>query len=139
MNTSRYYTYLHDYIRKWMLDPNESPADTGILFSDFPPLQDEVHNALYAEADEETEFNTRVVSIILYNIYVCIVRQLEDHLPGEKYHKPGQALHKETKTCPTNNVAAERVFAGLDYCTLREKAQISLQYSYARYSSVVAK
>ena len=55
------------------------------------------------------------MSIILHNLFVCITRQLEDHLPGGKYHDPGDDLVKETQTCPKDNVPAERMFAGLDY------------------------
>ena len=65
---------------------------------------------------KDIEFNTKqAISIILHNMYVCIRRQLEDHLPGGKYRIPGEDLRQATSTCPKDNVAAEHVFAGLDY------------------------
>ena len=49
------------------------------------------------------------MSIVLHNTYVCIVRQLEDHLPGGKFHNAGTTINHETQSCPKDNVAAERV------------------------------
>ena len=116
MDTANYYTRLHECVRTWMTNPQDLLDDTAIMFDDFAPQKNDIHEALYADVDEDTEFNTRhAVSIILHNLFVCITRQLEDHLPGGKYHKPGDNVIKETKTCPKDNVAGERVFAGLDY------------------------
>ena len=63
--------------------------------------------------------------IILHNVYVCIRRQLLDHLPGGKYHNASDTIRNETASCPTDNVAAERVFAGLDFLK-RNKPNMSV-------------
>ncbi len=71
---------------------------------------------MYEVVSDEVETNTeQAISIILHNIYVRIMRQLEDHLPGGKFHMASDTLRGETKTCPKHNVASERIFAGLDY------------------------
>lgn len=116
MDTSTYYTRLHDGIKKWMVDPQELLDDSAVMFDDFIPVRHDVHISLYATTDQDIEFFTKqAVSFILQNMYVCIKRQLEDHLPGGKYNDGGDDLRQETSTCPKDNVAAERVFAGLDY------------------------
>ena len=116
MDTSKYYTHLHDCMSMWMKDPQQLLNDTAELFDDFIPQRDEIHRTLYAEVDEDVEFYTKqAISIILHNMFVCATRQLEDHLPGGKYANPTSSLVDETSTCPKDNVAAERVFAGLDH------------------------
>ena len=116
MDTSRYYTDLHDAVKRWMVDPQELLDDSATMFVDFIPIRDDVHRSLYVACDPYVEFNTKqALSIILHNMYVCIKRQLEDHLPGGKYNTAGDDLRQETATCPKDNVAAERVFDGLDY------------------------
>ena len=99
-----------------MVNPQELLVDSAVMFADFVPLCDDVHKAIYTVINEDVEFYThQALSIILHNMFVCIKRQLEDHLPGGKYHNTGADLRQETTTCPKDNVAAERVFAGLDY------------------------
>ena len=110
MDTSQYYCRLHDCVRTWMIAPEPLLDDSAIMFDD------DVHKSLYNHVDDEITFNTKqAIGIILHNMFVCIVRQLEDHLLGGKYHKPEGSIIKETRTCPKDNIAAERVFAGLDY------------------------
>ena len=75
-----------------------------------------VHDALYTPVSDELESLTeQAISIVLHNLFVCVTRQLEDHLPDAKYHDANDRLIRETQTCPKDNVASERVFAGLDY------------------------
>ncbi len=118
--TSQYYTQLHDAVLKWMADPQELLVHSAIMFADFVPFRDDVHKAIYTAIIEDVEFYTRqALSIILHSMFVCIKRQLKDHLPGGKYHNTGADLRHETTTCPKHNVAAERVFAGPDYLKRR--------------------
>ena len=87
MDTSQYYTQLHDAVQKWMVNPQELLVDSAVMFADFVPLCDDVHKAIYTVVNEDVEFYThQALSIILHNMFVCIKRQLEDHLPGGKYH-----------------------------------------------------
>lgn len=118
MQASRYYTELHKSVTSWMEDPQPLLDDSAVLFHDFVPYRDSLHRTLYETVDVDVEFNTKqALSIALHNIYVCIVRQLEDHLPGGKFHEISEdsTLSYETQSCPKDNVAAERIFDGVDY------------------------
>ena len=96
-----------------------------------------MHKSLYDSVDDAVEFySEQAIAIVLHNMYVCIVRQLEDHLPGGKFHN-AQDLRRETSTCPKDNVAAERIFAGLDY--LKRKSKKYDNISYARCNFVDTK
>ncbi len=50
----------------------------------------------------------------MHNLHVCISRQVADHLPGGRFHN-AEDLREESATCPKDNLAPERMFAGLDY------------------------
>ena len=82
METDKYYTKLCDSIATWMRNPKELLEDTAILFADFPPNKNAIHSSLYSNVDEEVSFLTeQAISIILHNLYICVSRQVEDHLP----------------------------------------------------------
>ena len=116
MDTDRYYTRLHDFVYEQMEDPSDLLNDSAVLYPEYPPKENEVRKGLYSEVNEEVDFYTKQsIIIILHNIFVCIKRQLEDHLPGGKHHNVDSRVHQETETCPRDNIAAERIFAGLDY------------------------
>ena len=38
-------------------------------------------------------------------------RQLQDHLPGGKFHEPSPKLVNQAKSCTSNNISGERIFA----------------------------
>ena len=116
MDTATYYTKLDKFVTEQMEDPQQLLDDSAIMFADIPPNNDEIHKALYEATSVDIEFYTKqALIVILHNICVCIKRQLEDHLPGGKHHSVNDKIRDETRTCPKDNVAAERVFAGLDY------------------------
>ena len=120
MDTDVYYTRLHSKIGQWMNDPTPLLNDSCLLFKEFPPKRNEMHRALYQTTTEDVEHLTKqALSIVLHNMFVCISRQLEDHLPGGRFHNADAQLRTDTSTCPKDNLSAERMFAGLDY--LRRK------------------
>ena len=90
------------------------------MFDYFPPTKDSIHKALYADVDDKVCLNTeQVISITLHNLYACIKMQIGDNLPEGK-HDANECLVSETRTCPKDNVASERIFAGLDYLKRKE-------------------
>lgn len=129
MQASRHYTELHKSVTSWMEDPQPLLDDSAVLFQ-------ELHRTLYETVDVDVEFNTKqALSIALHNIYVCIVRQLEDHLLGEQFHEISEdsTISYETQSCPKDNVAAERI-AGVDY--LKKKVPKHVRPSNARHTHV---
>ena len=59
MDTANCYTRLHECVRTWMTNPQDLLDDTAIMFDDFAPQKNDIHEAVYADVDEDIEFNTR--------------------------------------------------------------------------------
>ena len=115
LDTDSFYTRLHQKLQEWMMDPSPLINDSTVLFTEFPPSKNDLHRSLYEHTTENIEHLTKqALSIVMHNLLVCVSRQLRDHLPGGRFHNAPH-LREETSTCPKDNLAAERVFAGLDY------------------------
>ncbi|XP_072040335.1 uncharacterized protein [Amphiura filiformis] len=119
LDTDKFYTRLHQKVLDWMIDPSPLVNDSTILFPEFPPVRNELHHSLYETTSGNIEHLTKqALSVIMHNLHVCIIRQLQDHLPEGKFYN-AEHLREETTSCPKDNLAPERMFAGLDY--LRRK------------------
>ena len=119
LDTDKFYTRLHQKVQEWMIDPSPLVNDSTILFPEFPPVKNEIHTSLYERTTGNIENLTKqALSVIMHNLHVCISRQVADHLPGGRFYNATD-LREETFTCPKDNLAPERMFAGLDY--LRRK------------------
>ena len=57
-----------------MGDPQPLMDDSPLLFENFVPRRDKLHQAPYNTLSEEIEFDTQ--QAVLHNTYVCIVWQL---------------------------------------------------------------
>ena len=90
---------------------------TAVSFSrNFHPREMNYIRAFYHPTSATIEQLTKqALSIMLHNMFVCVCRQLEDHLPGGRFHIVDEQLRTDASTCPKDNLSAERMFAGLDY------------------------
>ena len=115
MDTSSYYTRLFEKVKQMMIDPTEILHGQTLLFADFPPDKDKLWDALFKLVSSEQEDLTKqAVIIIAHSLFLCMKRQVSDHLPGGKYHQPPERLRKETRTAPKHNLAPEWLFSHLD-------------------------
>ena len=73
------------------------------------------HAALFAECDEHVHDLTKMcLKMLCISMALLIKKQLQDQLPGGKFHKPSPQILQETSKCPSTNLIAERDFAHLD-------------------------
>ena len=71
--TSSYYSHLHESVSAWMVDPQPLMDNSALLFENFVPPRDNLHQALYNTVSEEIEFSKQqAMSIVLHNIYVLL-------------------------------------------------------------------
>ena len=115
MDTSSYYTRTFEKVKQMMVDPTEVLHGQTLLFPDFPPDKDKLWNALFKPVSSELEDLTKQALIIIaHSLFLCMKRQVSDHLPGGKYHESSERLRKETQACPLHNLAPEWLFSHLD-------------------------
>lgn len=99
--------YVHR-ISKRGSDPLPLLNDSCLLFKEFYPKRNEWHRALYQPTSEIVEHLTKhALSIVLHNMFVCVSRQLEDNLPGGRFHNADAQLRADTSTFPKDNLSAE--------------------------------
>ena len=77
------------------------------------PKVDEKYISLTTSTDQDKE-TTNVLGSLLHEAGCVMRRQLEDHLPGGKYHNPSEQIKQQAESCSSNNISGERNFAKID-------------------------
>lgn len=99
--------YVHQMSKRGS-DPLPLLNDSCLLFKEFTPKWNEWHRALYQPTSEIVEhLKKQALSIVLHNMFVCVSRQLEDILPGGRFHNADAQLRADTSTFPKDNLSAE--------------------------------
>ena len=84
-----------------------------------------VHNCLFDDRGDVIDSLTALcLRMLAVAIEKLILKQLEDQLPGGKFHKPSPQILKETSKVPATNLITERDFAQLGG-QLKEKPTLS--------------
>ncbi len=83
--------------------------------------RNEVFDELFSPVSEESEQLTLDFLILLCcSSNILLRRQLEDQLPGGKFHQTSAELLNETRGAPKHNIVSKRDFAKLDAQLLRK-------------------
>lgn len=80
---------------------------------DDEPKHDAVYSSLTTSTKEDDE-TAKILGGLLHETAEVMRRQLVDHLPGGVYHNPDEVLIQQAKSCSSNNISGERVFARID-------------------------
>ena len=102
----------------WSQDASVLLQGDAELYSDYPPLKDEIWHYLITPTEHDA--TTQEVLEVLCHAFSMLLSQLaQDHLPSGTHYNPSAHLINKTKSVLKTNAVSERDFGKLD-CLLRE-------------------
>ncbi|KAK7103600.1 uncharacterized protein [Littorina saxatilis] len=120
----RYVEDLRNTLRNWEQDPspalsqNCEPVFTGVVFREQP----DVLQSLLAVSEEKATAVKALLQKMCSAMLVVTERQLEDFLPGGKYHNSDdQVLRQRLQHSFITNLVAEESFADLDFSLFKRR------------------